>query len=98
MFSKKRPTLSDLLKPLELTYFISDEINAPISVDPKAKMEEVAEVFDKAGIVEWVAGVSIRFDGWHLMSVLPTQSLCSISTLEQRQVSLWSRSGTWLWR
>lgn len=96
MCSKKCTTLSDLLKLLELTYFISDEINAPISVDPKAKMEEIAEVFDRAGIVEWVDDVSIRFDGWHLISVLPTRNLCSISTLEQCQVSLWSRSGTWL--
>ena len=65
MLSKKRTTLSELLKPLESTYFISGEINTPISEDPKAKMEEVAQVFGKEGEVEWMDGVSIRFDDWH---------------------------------
>ena len=65
MLSKKRTSLSDLLKPLELTYFISGEINTPISADPKAKMEEIVEVFGKGGEVEWMDGVSIAFDDWH---------------------------------
>ena len=65
MLSKKRTTLSDLLKPLESTYFISGEINTPISADPQAKMEEIAQVFGKGGEVEWLDGVSIRFDDWH---------------------------------
>ena len=65
MLSKKRTTLSDLLKPLESTYFISGEINTPISEDPKAKMEEIVEVFGEGGEVEWVDGVSITFDDWH---------------------------------
>ena len=65
MLSKKGATLSDLLKPLESTYFISGEINTPISEDPKAKMEEIVEIFGRAGIVEWMDGVSIRFDQWH---------------------------------
>ena len=65
ILSKKRTTLSDLLKPLESTYFISGEINTPISADPQAKMEEIVQVFGKAGAVEWVDGVSISFDNWH---------------------------------
>ena len=65
MLSKKRTTLSDLLKPLELTYFVSGEINTPISADPKAKMEEIVEVFGEGGEVEWMDGVSISFDDWH---------------------------------
>ena len=65
MLSKKRTTLSDLLKPLESTYFVSGEINTPISADPKAKMEEIVEVFGEGGEVEWVDGVSITFDDWH---------------------------------
>ena len=65
MLSKKRISLSDLLKPLESTYFISGEINTPISADPKAKMEEVVEVFGKGGEVEWMDGASITFDDWH---------------------------------
>ena len=65
MLSKKRTSLSDLLKPLESTYFISGEINTPISQDPKAKMEEIVEVFGNGGEVEWMDGVSITFDDWH---------------------------------
>ena len=65
ILSKKRTTLSDLLKPLESTYFISGEINTPISADPKAKMEEIAAVFGKTGEVEWMDGVSIHYDDWH---------------------------------
>ena len=65
MLSKKRTTLSDLLKPLESTYFISGEINTPIFADPQAKMEEIAQVFGNEGEVEWMDGVSIRFDDWH---------------------------------
>ena len=65
ILSKKRTTLSDLLKPLESTYFISGEINTPISADPNAKMEEIAAVFGEGGEVEWVDGVSIAFDDWH---------------------------------
>ena len=65
MLSKKRCRLSDLLKPLESTYFISGEINTPISQDPQAKMEEIAGVFGEGGEIEWTDGVSIRFDDWH---------------------------------
>ena len=65
ILSKKRAALSDLLKPLESTYFISGEINTPISADPKAKMEEIVEIFGKGGEVEWMDGVSITFDNWH---------------------------------
>ena len=65
MLSKKRTSLSDLLKPLGLTYFISGEINTPISADPTAKMEEIVEVFGEGGEVEWMDGVSITFDDWH---------------------------------
>ena len=65
ILSKKRTVLSDLLKPLESTYFISGEINTPISQDPQAKMEEIARVFGAAGEVEWIDGLSVRFDDWH---------------------------------
>ena len=65
ILSKKRTALSDLLKPLESTYFISGEINTPISQDPQAKMENIARVFGADGEVEWIDGLSVRFDDWH---------------------------------
>ena len=68
MLSKKGATLSDLLKPLESTYFVSGEINTRISEDPKAKMEEIAAIFGKAGAVEWMDGVSITFGDFSVPS------------------------------
>ena len=65
MLSKKRTTLSNLLKPLESTYFVSGEINTPISTAPQAKMEEIAQIFGKGGAIEWTDGLSIHFSDWH---------------------------------
>jgi phosphomannomutase len=65
ILSKKGTALSGLLKPLESTYFISGEINTPISQDPQGKMEEIAQVFGAGGEVEWIDGLSVRFDDWH---------------------------------
>ena len=64
MLSKKQSSLSDLLKPLEAKYFISGEINTRIAGEPKAKMDELAEIF-KDGQVEWLDGVSVTYDDWH---------------------------------
>lgn len=64
ILSKKKATLSDLLKPLEAKYFISGEINTRISGDPRMKMNELAETFQE-GQVEWFDGVSVTFDDWH---------------------------------
>ena len=64
MLSKKKAKLSDLLKPLEATYFISGEINTRISGDVQAKMQELADTF-KDGKVEWLDGVSVTYDDWH---------------------------------
>jgi phosphomannomutase len=64
MLSKKKAKLSDLLQPLEAEYFISGEINTRISGDTKAKMKELAEVFQD-GQVEWLDGVSVTYYDWH---------------------------------
>ncbi|MCL4295844.1 MAG: phosphomannomutase/phosphoglucomutase [Anaerolineae bacterium] len=64
MLSKKKASLSDLLKPLEATYFISGEINTRTSGEVKAKMQELAETF-KDGQVEWFDGVSVTYPDWH---------------------------------
>jgi phosphomannomutase len=64
MLSKKDAKLSDLLKPLEAEYFISGEINTRISIDPKAKMQELAGAY-KDGEIQWFDGVSVTYDDWH---------------------------------
>jgi phosphomannomutase len=64
MLSKKKAKLSELLQPLEAEYFISGEINTRISGDPKAKMKELAEIFQD-GQVEWLDGISVTYYDWH---------------------------------
>jgi phosphomannomutase len=64
MLCKKNASLSDLLQPLEAKYFISGEINTRISADPKAKMQELAEVYSD-GAIHWLDGVSVTYDNWH---------------------------------
>ncbi len=64
MLSKKDARLSDLLQPLEAKYFISGEINTRISVDAKAKMQELAKAYED-GDVHWLDGVSVNYDDWH---------------------------------
>jgi phosphomannomutase len=64
MLSKKNAKLSELLQPLEAKYFISGEINTRISVDPKAKMQELAEAY-KNGDTQWFDGISVTYNDWH---------------------------------
>jgi phosphomannomutase len=64
MLSKKKAKLSELLAPLEAKYFISGEINSRIAVEPKVKMQELAEKYSD-GKVEWLDGVSVSYDDWH---------------------------------
>lgn len=55
--------MSELLAPLEQTYFISGEINSTVP-DPKASMQALAEHY-RDGQVEWVDGVSVTYPDWH---------------------------------
>jgi len=64
MISKRGQSLSEMLAELEAKYFISGEINTRISVDPKAKMQELAETFSD-GKIEWLDGVSVTYPDWH---------------------------------
>lgn len=64
MISKRGKSLSDMLAELEAKYFISGEINTRINIDPKAKMQELAETFSD-GKVEWLDGVSVTYPDWH---------------------------------
>lgn len=64
MLCKKNARLSDLLQPLEAKYFISGEINTRISVDPEAKMQELAEAYED-GKIHWLDGISVNYEDWH---------------------------------
>ena len=65
MLSKKKTKMSELLRPLESTYFISGEINTRISDDPKAKMAQIVDTFGKGAKIERLDGVSVTFGDWH---------------------------------
>src|SRR5215208_377339 len=56
MLSKGGQRMSDLLQPLETTYFISGEINSTVA-DGKAKMAELAERYGD-GMIEYLDGIS----------------------------------------
>jgi phosphomannomutase len=55
--------LSELLAPLEATYFISGEINSTVD-DPKGKMEAIAAHYAD-GKLERLDGISVTYDDWH---------------------------------
>ena len=63
MLSKDRGEMSDLLRPLEESYFISGEINSTV-VDAPAKMAELAARYGD-GAIERLDGISVSYPTWH---------------------------------
>ncbi|MCS6803122.1 MAG: phosphomannomutase/phosphoglucomutase [Chloroflexota bacterium] len=63
LLSTSGKRLSELLAPLETTYFVSGEINSRVA-DAAAKMEAIAERY-RDGKVERIDGVSVSYDDWH---------------------------------
>jgi phosphomannomutase len=55
--------MSELLAPLEATYFISGEINSTVA-DAPAKMRELAERYSD-GQLEQLDGISVTYPTWH---------------------------------
>jgi phosphomannomutase len=92
MLSKGGQKMSDLLRPLEATYFISGEINSTVA-DGKAKMAELAERYGD-GLIEQLDGVSISYPTWHFnvrgsntepLLRLNLESIASRAEMEQRR-------------
>jgi phosphomannomutase len=92
MLSKGGQKMSDLLRPLEATYFISGEINSTVA-DGKAKMAELAERYSD-GVIELLDGVSISYPTWHFnvrgsntepLLRLNLESIASSAEMEQRR-------------
>jgi phosphomannomutase len=92
MLSKTGKKLSDLLRPLEETYFISGEINSTVK-DGKAKMEQLAERYSD-GVIERMDGVSVSYPTWHFnvrgsntepLLRLNLESIASRAEMEQRR-------------
>ena len=63
MLSKKGKTLSELLAPLEATYFISGEINTKVA-DVKAVLATLAEKYSDAE-QHTMDGLSVNYLDWH---------------------------------
>jgi phosphomannomutase len=86
MLSRRGCRLSELLAPLERTYFISGEINSRVA-DPQAKLEALAARYPN-GRQERLDGVSVSFADWHF-NVRPsnTEPLLRL-TLEARSRAL----------
>jgi phosphomannomutase len=92
MLSKGGQKMSDLLRPLETTYFISGEINSTVA-DGKAKMAELAERYSD-GVTELLDGISISYPTWHFnvrgsntepLLRLNLESIASAAEMEQRR-------------
>jgi phosphomannomutase len=92
MLSKSGRKMSDLLRPLEETYFISGEINSTVA-DGSAKMEQLAERYGD-GRIERLDGISVSYPTWHFnvrgsntepLLRLNLESIASREEMEQRR-------------
>jgi phosphomannomutase len=92
MISKTGQKMSDLLRPLEETFFISGEINSTVA-DSKAKMEQLVERYSD-GTLEQLDGISISYPTWHFnvrgsntepLLRLNLESIASREEMEQRR-------------
>ncbi|GIW06039.1 MAG: phosphomannomutase [Dehalococcoidia bacterium] len=63
LLSTSGKRLSELLAPLENTYFVSGEINSTVP-DAASKMEAIAKRYAD-GRIERIDGISVSYDDWH---------------------------------
>jgi phosphomannomutase len=90
LVSKRDQKLSEILAEYRARYFITGELNTPVS-DVEAKLRDLEERFGKEGNVSRLDGVSIDADDWH-MNVRPsnTEPLLRLN-LEARTPELMER-------
>jgi len=90
LVSRKGRKLSEILAPFRERYFITGELNTPVS-DVAVKLQELKERFGAEGKVSHLDGVSVDADGWH-MNVRPsnTEPLLRLN-LEARSPELMER-------
>jgi phosphomannomutase len=72
LVSKKDRKLSEILEEFRRRYFITGELNTPVS-DVALKLREVKERFGKEGRVSDLDGISVDADDWH-MNVRPSNT------------------------
>jgi phosphomannomutase len=88
--SKGGVRLSELLQPFRERYFITGELNTPVT-DVAVKLQELKERFGSEGTVSHLDGISVDADDWHF-NVRPsnTESLLRLN-LEARSHELMER-------
>jgi phosphomannomutase len=90
LISKKGRKLSEILAPFRKRYFITGELNTPVS-DVALKLQELKERFGREGTVSHLDGISVDAPEWH-MNVRPsnTEPLLRLN-LEARSPELMER-------
>jgi phosphomannomutase len=72
LLSKRRQKLSKILGSYRRRYFITGELNTPVS-DVALKLQELKERFGSEGKVSHLDGLSVDADDWH-MNVRPSNT------------------------
>jgi phosphomannomutase len=90
LVSRRGRKLSEILRPLRERYYITGELNTPVS-DVALKLQELKERFGAQGEVSHLDGISVDADDWHF-NVRPsnTEPLLRLN-LEARSEELMER-------
>ncbi len=72
LVSKRGEKLSEILRPYSEHYFITGELNTPVS-DVALKLQELKERFGPEGKVSHLDGLSVEAEDWH-MNVRPSNT------------------------
>jgi phosphomannomutase len=64
LVSRKGQKLSEILQPFRERYFITGELNTPVS-DVDVKLRELEEQFASSGEVSHLDGISVDAEDWH---------------------------------
>ncbi len=90
LISKKGRKLSEILEPYRTRYFLTGELNTPVS-DVAVKLQELKERYASEGEVSHLDGISVDADDWHF-NVRPsnTEPLLRLN-LEARSQELMER-------
>jgi phosphomannomutase len=72
LISRKGQKLSEILRPFRERYFITGELNTPVS-DVALKLQELKERFGAEGTISHLDGVSVDAEDWH-MNVRPSNT------------------------
>ena len=64
LVSRRGQKLSDILRPFRERYFITGELNTPVS-DVDLKLQELQERFGAEGTVSHLDGISVDAEDWH---------------------------------